>query len=78
MIFEHNISLTHMGYSTPLVSILATKEILVHRPVLIFQRTENSRASDNQSTWCQNRISSSWSKAHLQSEGVYIVLCEGV
>jgi len=54
-----------MGYSTPLTTILVTKEFLFHSPLLIFQPTENSRASDNQSTWCQKRIRSSWRNAHL-------------
>jgi len=67
-----------MGYSTPLTTILVTKEILFHRPVLIFQPTENSGASDNQSTQCQQRIRSSWRNAHLLSEGIYNGLCAGV
>ena len=52
-IFEHYISLIYMGYSTPLTTILVMKEFLFHRPVLIFQPTENSRANNNQSTRCQ-------------------------
>ena len=67
-----------MGYSPPLTTILVTKEFLLHRPVLIFQLAENSRASDNQNTQCQKCIRSSWRNAHLLSEGLYIVLCEGV
>jgi len=51
---------------------------LFHRPVLIFQPTEKSRASDNPSTQCQKAIKSSWRNAHLLSEGVYIGVCEGV
>jgi len=62
----------------PLTTILITKEFLFHRPVLIFQPTENSRASDNQSTQCQKRIRSSWRNVHLLSEGVYIGVCAGV
>jgi len=64
-IFEHYISLIHMGYSRPLTTFLVTKEFLFHRPALIFQPTENLRASDNQSTQCQKRIRSSWRNAHL-------------
>ena len=52
-IFEHYISLIYMGYSMPLTTILVTKQFLFHRPVLIFQPTENSRASINQSMQCQ-------------------------
>jgi hypothetical protein len=67
-----------MGYSKQLTTLLVTKEFLFHRPVLIFQLTENSSASDNQSTQSQKRISSSWRNAHLLSEGVYIGVCAGV
>ena len=45
------------GYSTPLTTFLLKKEFLLHRPVFIFQPTVNSRASDNHSKLCQNRIS---------------------
>jgi hypothetical protein len=45
------------GYGTPLTTFLVKKEFLLHGPVLIFQPTVNSRASDNCSKQCQNRIS---------------------
>ena len=45
------------GYSMPLTTFLVKKEFLLHRPVLIFQPTVNSRASDNHSKQCQNHIS---------------------
>jgi len=45
------------GYSMPLTTFLVKKEFLLHRPVSIFQPTVNSRASDNHSKQCQNRIS---------------------
>jgi len=68
-----------MGYSTPLTTILVTREFLFHhRLVLIFKPTENSRVSDNQTTRCHKCIRSSWRNAHLLSKGVYIVVCEGV
>ena len=54
------------------------KEFLFHRPVLIFQPTENSRASNNQSTQCQKRIRSFTKNAQLLSDGTYIGVCEGV
>ena len=41
----------------PLTPFLVKKEFLLHRPVLIFQPTVNSRASDNGSKQCQNCIS---------------------
>jgi len=37
------------GYSTPLATFLVKTEFSLHRPVLIFQPTVNSRASDNRS-----------------------------
>jgi len=45
------------GYSMPLTTFLVKEEFLLHRPVLIFQPTVNSRASDNHSKKCQNHIS---------------------
>ena len=45
------------GYSTPLTTFLVKKEFLLHRPVLIFQPTGNSRTSDNRSKQCQNLFS---------------------
>ena len=38
----------------PLTTFLVKKEFSLHRPVLIFQPTVNSWASDNQSTQCHN------------------------
>ena len=43
-------------YSTP-QNFLVKKEILLHRPVFIFQPTLKSRVSDIHSKLCQNRIS---------------------
>ena len=45
------------GYITALTNFLVKKEFLVHRPILIFQPTVNSRTSDNRTKQCQNRIS---------------------
>jgi len=45
------------GYTTPLTTFLVKKEFSLHRPVLIFQPTVNSRASDNQRKQCQNHVS---------------------
>ena len=45
------------GYITALTNFLVKKEFLVHRPMLIFQPTVNSRTSDNRTKRCQNRIS---------------------
>jgi len=41
----------------PLTNFLVKKEFSLHRSVLIFQPTVNSRASDIQSIQCQSRIS---------------------
>jgi len=41
----------------PLTTFLVKKAFLFHRPVLIFDPTVNSRASDNQSMQLQNHIS---------------------
>jgi len=62
----------------PLTTFLVKKEFLFHRAVLIFQPTVNSRASDNQSMWCQKRIRSSTKNAQLISDGMYIIVCERV
>ena len=45
------------GYSTSLTNFLVKREFLLHKPVLIFQPTVNSRASDNCSKQFQNCIS---------------------
>ena len=45
------------GHITPLSSILVKKEFLLHRPVLIYQPTVNSRARDKCREHCQVRIS---------------------
>jgi hypothetical protein len=39
-------------YSTPLITFRVKKECSLHRPVLIFQPTVNSSASDKQSELC--------------------------
>jgi hypothetical protein len=44
------------GYSTPLVTFLVQKEFSLHRPVLIFQHTVTSTASDNRSRQWQKHI----------------------
>jgi hypothetical protein len=44
-------------YNMPMTTFLVKKEFSLHRPVLIFQPTVNSRASNNQSKQCLNRIS---------------------
>jgi len=41
----------------PLTTFQVTKEFSLQRPVLIYKSTVNSRASDNQSKQCQNRVS---------------------
>jgi len=41
----------------PLTTFLVNNYSLLHRPVLIFQPTVNSKASDSQSKQCQNHIS---------------------
>jgi len=41
------------GYSMPLTAFLVTKEFSLHKPVLIFQPTVNSRASNNQNKQSQ-------------------------
>jgi len=56
-IFEHYFLSESYGYSTPLTTFLVKKEFSLHRPVLIFQPTVSSRASNTQSKQCQNRIS---------------------
>ena len=65
------------GYSTALATFLVKKDFLLHRPVLIFQPTVNSRASDNRSKQYQNRISQLL-KMHSYEVSMYIsVFVEG-
>ena len=63
------------GYSMPLTTFLVEKEFLLQRPVVIFQPTVNSRASDNRSKQYQNRIMSAEKNAQLRSVYVYIGVC---
>ena len=58
----------------PLTPFLVKKEFLLHRPVLIFQPTVNSRASNNGSKQCQNCIS----QLEKIRSYVYIGVCGGV
>jgi len=57
----------------PLTTFLVKKEFSLHRSVLIFQPTVNSRVSDNQSMQCHNRISR-LEKMQLLSGYIYIYI----
>jgi len=61
------------GYSTPLTTFLVKKEFLLHTLVLMFQPTANSRASNNCSKQCQNRIVS-WEKCAVSKVLIYILM----
>jgi len=61
----------------PLTTFLVKKEFLLHRPVLIFQPTVNSTASDNQSTQCQNCISQLGKIHSYQVSTSILVFVEG-
>ena len=65
------------GYSTALTTFLVKKQFLLHRPVLIFQPTMNSRASDNRTKQCQNRISQLGKMCSYELSTSISVLVEG-
>jgi hypothetical protein len=64
----------------PLTTFLVKKEFLLHRPVLIFQPTLNSRASDNGTRQCQNCISKLGTMHNYEVSTYisYIGVCGGV
>jgi hypothetical protein len=66
------------GYSTPLTTFLVKKEFWLHRPVLIFQPTVNSRASDNCSKAVRTVLVSGEKCAVMKSVYIYIGVCGGV
>jgi len=77
-IFEHYFCLNYMGTVCHLQPFWS-QEFSLHRPVLIFQLTVNSRASDNQSKQSQNLISQLEKNVELLSVYVYIDVCgEGI
>jgi len=60
------------------MTFLVKKEFLLHRTVLIFQHTVNSRACNHQNTVVSQPYKSAGKKAQLLSGDGYISVCVGV
>jgi len=65
------------GYSTPLTTFLVNNWSSFHRPVLIFQPTMNSNASNNQSKQCQDLTSQLGKTCSYQVSTYISVFVEG-
>jgi len=61
------------------LTFLVKTELLLHRPVLIFEHIVKSRASDNQNTRCVRTVLVSWEKCAVTKwRQIYRCLCRGL